>query len=86
MAEVRVLANLDSREGTVSTETTLSLNFNARHFTITNDDASSDLSFKFDSAESYATVKPMETVSLPVASGDIIINGSSIAYRIWALG
>ena len=81
-----VLANFEPLEGTVSTETTLTLIRRSRHIVITNDHASNDLSFKFNSSESFGTVKAGESLSLYFRTGTIIIDGTSVSYRIWIYG
>jgi len=81
-----MLANLQSLEGTVSTETTLTLNRKSRKIIITNDHASNDLSFKFNGSETFGTLKGTETISLEFISPIIIINGTNVPYRIWVFG
>ena len=81
-----VYANLLVSEGTITTATTVTLNMRARRLTITNDSATQDLSFKFNGAETYATLKPTETVSMQVLTKTVYLNGSSVPYRIWGIG
>ena len=81
-----VLANFEPLEGTVTTETTLTLNRRSRHIVITNDHASNDLSYKFNSSESFGTVKSGESLSLYFRTSTIIIDGTSVPYRIWVYG
>ena len=81
-----VLANFEPLEGTVTTETTLTLNRRSRHIVITNDHASNDLSYKFNSSESFGTVKAGESLSLYFRTSTIIIDGTSVPYRIWVYG
>jgi hypothetical protein len=78
--------NLDAREGTVSVEESITFNFKPRKIIITNDSANSDLLFKFNVSEAFATLAPTETVSLEVASKTIILQGVSIPYRVWGIG
>lgn len=80
------LANLESLEGTVSTETTLTLNRKSAKIIITNDHATKDLSFKFNTSETSGTLKGTETISLEFNTPIIIINGDSVPYRIWIFG
>ena len=81
-----VLANFQAIEGTVTTETTLTFNLKSRKLVITNDDPTNDLSYKFNSSESFGTIKGTESLSLYFTSKQIIINGSSVPYRIWVYG
>ena len=81
-----VIANLESLEGTVTTETTLTLTRKSRKIVITNDHQSNDLSYKFNASETYGTLKPTETLSMFFTASTIIINGTSVPYRIWVFG
>ena len=81
-----MLANLQSLEGTVDTETTLTLNRKSRKIIITNDHASGELSFKFNASEAFGTLKGTETISLEFNTPIIIIKGTDIPYRIWVFG
>ena len=81
-----VLANFESLEGTVTTETTLTLTRKSRKIVITNDDPSATLSYKFNSSETFGTIKGTETLSLYFTADTIIIDGSSVPYRIWVFG
>jgi hypothetical protein len=86
MPTSNVYANFESLEGTVTTPTTLTLARKSRHIVITNDDASNALSFKFNSSETNGTIKAGESFSTYVSTNQIIIDGSSVAYRIWVFG
>lgn len=80
-------ANLEAKEGLVTTETTLTFSKPWRQYIITNDSATKDLSFKVSANDlAFATLKPTETVTLNVTTKTITINGSNVAYRIWGLG
>jgi len=81
-----VLANLESLEGTVTTATTLTLTRKSRKIIITNDHATNSLSYKFNSSETYATLKGTETLSILFSTNQIIIDGTSVPYRIWVYG
>jgi cytochrome c oxidase assembly protein Cox11 len=78
-----VLANLESLEGTVTTETTLSLTRKSRHIIITNDDTTNDLTFKFNASETEASIKAGESVSMYARTNELIIDSTSAPYRIW---
>ena len=86
MSSSNVYANFESLEGTVTTATTLTLTRRSRHIVITNDHASNDLSFKFNSSETAGTVKAGESLSLYFRASTIIIDGTSVPYRIWVFG
>jgi hypothetical protein len=86
MSSDSVYANMESLEGTVTTPTTLTLTRRSRHIVITNDHATNALSFKFNSSETYATVKAGESLSLYFRASTILINGTSVPYRIWIFG
>lgn len=79
-------ANLDSREGLVSAETTITLNFKPWKIILINDSTTKEMTFKFNSSETEATLKPLETITLEMASQTVIVNGSNVAYRLWGIG
>jgi hypothetical protein len=79
-------ANLESLEGTVNSETTLSLTRKSRKIIITNDHPTNSMSFKFNDSETYATLRGTETISLYFTTNKIIIDGTNITYRIWVFG
>jgi len=81
-----VYANFESQEGTVTTETTLTLNRKSRKIVITNDHPSATLSYKFNASETYGTLKGTESLSLYFRTDIIIINGTNVPYRIWVYG
>ena len=81
-----VLANFEAIEGTVNSEETLALKFTSRKIVITNDDPTNDLSYKFGAGEAFGALKGTESLSLYFTTKQIIINGSSIPYRIWVFG
>ena len=81
-----VMANFEALEDTVTTETTLTLVRRSRHIVITNDHASNDLSYKFNSSETMGSVKAGESLSLYFSTRTIIIDGTSVPYRIWVYG
>jgi len=81
-----VHANLESLEGTVDGEKTLTLTRRSRKLVITNDHATNDLQFKFNVSETYGTLKGTESLSLDFWTRTIIINGTNVPYRIWIFG
>jgi len=86
MSDSGVYANLESLEGTVTTETTLDLTRKSRKVIITNDHPTAVLQYKFNASETYATLKGTESLSLYFWTKTIIINGSNVPYRIWVFG
>ena len=86
MSSTSVYANFESQEDTVTTETTLTLQRKSRHIVITNDHATNDLSYKFNATEAFGTVKAGESFSLYFRTNIIIIDGTSVPYRIWVYG
>jgi len=86
MSSSDVHTNFESLEGTVTTPTTLTLTRRSRHIVITNDHASADLNYKFNASETNGTVKAGESLSLYFRTSTIIIDGSSVPYRIWVFG
>ena len=86
MSSNSVYANFQALEGTVTTPTTVSFNRRSRHIVITNDHATEDLNFKFNSSETNGTVKAGESFSVYFRSSEVIIDGTSVPYRIWVFG
>ncbi len=82
-----VHANFDSFEGTSNgSQQNIVLNRRSRKLIIVNDHASNDLSWKFNESEDYGTLKPTESITLFVTTKEVIINGTSVPYRIWSFG
>lgn len=79
-------ANLDVHEGTLTGNKTITFSHKPRRIIITNDSASNNLEFKFNDSESYATLKPTETITLDIAHKIVLLQGSSVSYRIWGIG
>lgn len=80
-----VYANFESDEGIVVGTKTVTLARKSRKLIITND-STKDLQYKFNSSESYGTLKPTETLSLDFISKTIYLSGNTVAYRIWSYG
>jgi len=83
---VSVHANFEALEGTVTTPTTLTLVRKSRKIIITNDHPTNTLSYKFNSSETSGTLKGTETLSILFTTNQIIIDGTSVPYRIWVYG
>ena len=86
MSQDSVYANFEAIEGTVSTPTTLTFKRRSRLMVITNDHASNDMTYKFSSSETVGTIKATESLSLYFRTSTIIIDGTSVPYRIWVYG
>ena len=80
-----VLANFEPLEGTVSGTTTLTLTRRSRKIIITNDHATNDLGYKFNSSESYGTLRGTESISLYFSASTIYLSGNG-TYRVWVYG
>lgn len=83
-------ANLDSREGSVSTQDTITFNWKPRKIIVTNDSTTKDLKIKFNASETYMTLHPTESFSGEIASKTIILQSEDqlayVKYRIWGFG
>ena len=78
-------SNFKAFEGTCNTVTTLTFDWRPRSLTISND-GSTDLQFKFNSGEDYATLKAGETVAPDIITRSVYINSSGTNYRVWGIG
>jgi len=47
----------------------------------TNDSASNDLHLKIN--QGWMTLKPKETLTLPIRSTQVQVSGSSVPFRVW---
>ena len=87
MSSSDVYANFESLEGTsTGSEQTLTLTRRSRHVVITNDHATEDLTWKLNASETAGTVKAGESFSAYFRTSTLIINGTSVPYRIWVFG
>ncbi len=82
----RTYGRLDVFEGTVTTPTTITFTIPVHSIIIINDHASNTLSFKFNSAETNASLKAGESIRIHFEKTSIIIDGTSVPYRIWGIG
>ena len=83
------LANFSSNEGAVTTTATISLPWRARKVTIINDSSTRSLEFKFNTSETYGTLKPNEEVSIHHLVRKVYLNSPSavsVSFRIWGFG
>jgi len=78
--------NLSTHEGTCTTTATVTFAWPIRQVVITNDSATQDLSFKFNTGETFATLKPTETVSMRMGTRTVFLAGTSVPYRVWGTG
>ena len=81
-----VLANFESLEGTVTTPTTLTFNRKSRKVVITNDHPTENLYYKFNSSETFGTLRATESLSLFFISNELYIDGTNVPYRVWVFG
>lgn len=79
------ISNQYVSEGTATSSTELTLPWRARQIEIINDSATKELGYKFNSSESFATLKPLETTIPAIKSKTIFLNGSD-TYRVRAYG
>lgn len=82
---MEAIANQYVSEDTATAATKLTLPWRARQIEIINDSGSVDLGYKFNSSETFATLKPLESVVPAVKSKTIFLNGTG-AYRVRAYG
>lgn len=82
-----VYANFEPIEGvTTGSDETLTFVRRSRKVVITNDHPTNALQYKFNSSESFGTLRPTETLSLGITAKQIILNGNSVSYRVWVFG
>ncbi len=85
-----VLANFSVSEGTVNTvPVTITFPWRARKIIIINDSSTLNLQFKFNTTESYGTLKSKEEVSLYHHTNTVLLDSpsnASVAYRVWGFG
>ena len=84
-----VWANQEVDEGTVTTTKTITFSRKSRALEIINDSGTHDLEYKFKSSETFATLKPLESLSMDFRARTILLNSpstKSVAYRIRSLG
>lgn len=82
-------ANQQVEEGTVSTTATITFELKSRALEIINDSSVDDLEYRFSVLQNYATLKPLEVVSMNFITRNILLNSPStnaVPYRIRALG
>ena len=78
-------SNLESFEGTISAETTVTFERRSRQMVLSNDSAV-NLEFKFNTPETYATLYPGETIVMEVSVPQLILNSTGSDYRLWVFG
>ena len=84
-----VFANQEAFEGTVTTTTDLTFARKSRIIEIINDSNTRDLQFKLNSSETFASLKPLEAISIPVWSNTLFLNSPAelaVAYRVRVYG
>ena len=81
-----VYANFEPWEGTVTGTATVTLNRRSRKIVITNDHPTQELSYKFNSSETFGTLKGTESLSVYFRASEIFLSGTNVPYRIWVFG
>ena len=81
----QAISNQFVSEGTASASLEVSLPWPSRKIEIINDSAVVSLEYKFNSGETYATLKPLEVVNVDMRASTIYLNGSGV-YRLRARG
>ena len=76
------VANQYIFEGTVSGTATVNFGATICRMTLTNDSATKDLSWRVNSTQTYATLKPTESVSLDIRTDKVHLSGNG-PYRAW---
>jgi len=80
-------ANSYVKEETLSGVETIEFPWPAREMQLTNDSTAGELQFKLNASEGYRTLKSYETCTIANARiPSVIISGTNIPYRLWALG
>lgn len=80
-----VLRNFRPFEGTVAGTAQITFDLPVKRISISNDSSTVNLQFKFNSTETYGTLKPTETFSAEATVRDVFLSGNG-AYRVWGLG
>ena len=80
-------ANSYIDEDLISGYKTITFPWKPKEIQITNDSSSDNLKYKFNESEDYRTLKPYETSTLTnISIRNLYLFGTSIPYRVWALG
>ena len=82
-------ANQEVFESTVTTTATLTFAKKSRVIEVINDSGTRDLQFRLHSSETYASLKPLEAISIPVWTAQLYLNSpsaASVAYRVRVYG
>ena len=79
-------SNFKAFEGTVTGVETLEFDWRPRSITISNDSASSNLKFKFNLGDSWATLKAGETVNPEIIIRRVYLSTDGANYRVWGIG
>lgn len=80
-----VLKNFRPFEGTVAGTAQITFDLPVKRISISNDSSTANLQFKFNSTETYGTLKPTETFSAEATVRDVYLSGNG-DYRVWGLG
>jgi len=82
-----VYRNLETFEDSLNGQVVLTLARKSRQIVITNDSGIAVLQFKFNSSETYGTLKPTETISMEFITDEIYLSSdANVTYRVWSYG
>lgn len=84
-----IWANQQAEEGTVTTTAEITLTLKSRALEIINDSANDDLQYRFNVNENYASLRPLEVMSMNFITRKIYLNSPStnaVNYRIRSVG
>ena len=79
------ISNQYVSEGTATASLEITLPWPSRLIEIINDSATADLEYKFNSGETYATLKPLEVNTIELHTKVVYLNGTG-SYRLRAQG
>lgn len=79
-----VLGNIYTDEATVNGTVDITFPYRSRQLVIINDSSSNNLTVTIGS--NTLTLKPTETASLHIWVTGVTLAGTSVPYRVWAIG
>ena len=82
-------SNQEVSEGATSASVTITLARKSRSIEIINDSTADALEYKFNSSETYSTLKKSEAISMDFITRTIYLNSptaNSVSYRVRVLG
>lgn len=81
-----VYANLEATEGNTNNIQSIILARKSCKIILINDSSSSDLKYRFNESENWATLKPTEILSMYFRTRTIYLQGTNIPFRFWSYG